>query len=132
MVGGKTIISEEVFADLAKTAMSKVANVAAYVEGGNTLAAVVKKVADRVIPQVIVKKTDAVVAEDEHQTGSQGHVSFEIKVSVFYGANIPDTTAQLRAVLLEEVETLTGFQVDKVDVIVEKLVKHEVAAEHAE
>ena len=32
MVGGKTIISEEVFADLAKTAMSKVENVAAAPE----------------------------------------------------------------------------------------------------
>lgn len=125
MVGGKTIISEEVFADLAKTAMSKVENVAAASDEGSTLAAVVKKVADRVIPQVVVKKTDAVIGEEGGQPGSVGHVSFEIKISVFYGANIPATTAKLREVLLEEVETITGFQVDKVDVIVEKLVKVE-------
>ncbi|HIU64690.1 MAG TPA: Asp23/Gls24 family envelope stress response protein [Candidatus Avacidaminococcus intestinavium] len=130
MVGGKTIISEEVFADLAKTAMSKVDNVAAVTDESSALAAVVKKVTDRVIPQVVVRKTDAVIGEEE-QPASVGHVSFEIKVSIVYGANIPETTAKLRTVLLDEVERITGFQVDKVDVIVEKLIKHE-AEVHSE
>ena len=125
MVGGKTIISEEVFADLAKTAMSKVENVAAAPEDVSTLAAVVKKVADRVIPQVIVKKTDAIAGDDENQQSTVGRVSFEIKITVIYGANIPETTTKLRQVLLDEVERITGYQVDKVDVIVEKLVKAE-------
>ena len=129
MVGGKTIISEEVFADLAKTAMSKVENVAAASEDVSTLAAVVKKVADRVIPQVIVKKTDAIAGDDENLQATVGRVSFEIKITVIYGANIPETTTKLRQVLLDEVERITGYQVDKVDVIVEKLVKAESAAE---
>ena len=125
MVGGKTIISEEVFADLAKTAMSKVENVAAASEDVSTLAAVVKKVADRVIPQVIVKKTDAIAGDDENLQATVGRVSFEIKITVIYGANIPETTTKLRQVLLDEVERITGYQVDKVDVIVEKVVKAE-------
>ena len=129
MVGGKTIISEEVFADLAKTAMSKVENVAAAPEDVSTLAAVVKRVADRVIPQVIVKKTDAIAGDDENQQSTVGRVSFEIKITVIYGANIPETTTKLRQVLLDEVEHITGYQVDKVDVIVEKLVKAESVAE---
>ena len=129
MVGGKTIISEEVFADLAKTAMSKVENVAVSSEDVSTLAAVVKKVADRVIPQVIVKKTDAIAGDDENQQSTVGRVSFEIKITVIYGANIPETTTKLRQVLLDEVEHITGYQVDKVDVIVEKLVKAESVAE---
>jgi uncharacterized alkaline shock family protein YloU len=129
MVGGKTIISEEVFADLAKTAMSKVENVAVAPEDVSTLAAVVKKVADRVIPQVIVKKTDAIAGDDENQQSTVGRVSFEIKITVIYGANIPETTTKLRQVLLDEVEHITGYQVDKVDVIVEKLVKAESVAE---
>ncbi|MHC1718414.1 MAG: Asp23/Gls24 family envelope stress response protein [Acidaminococcaceae bacterium] len=129
MVGGKTIISEEVFADLAKTAMSKVENVAVAPEDVSTLAAVVKKVADRVIPQVIVKKTDAIAGDDENQQSTVGRVSFEIKITVVYGANIPETTTKLRQVLLDEVEHITGYQVDKVDVIVEKLVKAESVAE---
>lgn len=129
MVGGKTIISEEVFADLAKTAMSKVDNVSAASDEGGTLAAVVKKVADRVIPQVIVKKTDAIAGDEENQQATIGHVSFEIKITVVYGANIPETTTKLRQVLLDEVERITGYQVDKVDVIVEKLIKAEAATE---
>lgn len=129
MVGGKTIISEEVFADLAKTAMSKVDNVAAAPEDVSALAAVVKKVADRVIPQVIVKKTDAIAGDDETQQATVGRVSFEIKITVVYGANIPETTTKLRQVLVDEVEHITGYQVDKVDVIVEKLVKAESVAE---
>ena len=129
MVGGKTIISEEVFADLAKTAMSKVANVAVASEDVSTLAAVVKKVTERVIPQVIVKKTDAIAGDDENQQSTVGRVSFEIKITVVYGANIPETTTKLRQVLLDEVEHITGYQVDKVDVIVEKLVKAESVAE---
>lgn len=129
MVGGKTIISEEVFADLAKTAMSKVDNVSAASDDGGTLAAVVKKVADRVIPQVIVKKTDAIAGDEENQQATIGHVSFEIKITVVYGANIPETTTKLRQVLLDEVERITGYQVDKVDVIVEKLVKAETSPE---
>ncbi|NCD09148.1 MAG: Asp23/Gls24 family envelope stress response protein [Negativicutes bacterium] len=129
MVGGKTIISEEVFADLAKTAMSKVDNVSAASDEGGTLAAVVKKVADRVIPQVIVKKTDAIAGDEENQQATIGHVSFEIKITVVYGANIPETTTKLRQVLLDEVERITGYQVDKVDVIVEKLIKAEAAPE---
>ena len=123
MIGGKTIISEEVFADLAKTAMSKVENVAAAPEDVSTLAAVVKKVADRVIPQVIVKKTDAVTGEGDQ--GTVGHVAFEVKVTIIYGANIPDTVVALREMIVKEVETITGYQVDKVDVLVEKLLKSE-------
>ena len=93
------------------------------------MAAVVKKVADRVIPQVIVKKTDAIAGDEENQQATIGHVSFEIKITVVYGANIPETTTKLRQVLLDEVERITGYQVDKVDVIVEKLVKAEATTE---
>lgn len=84
-----------------------------------------EKVADRVIPQVIVKKTDAIAGDDENLQATVGRVSFEIKITVIYGANIPETTTKLRQVLLDEVERITGYQVDKVDVIVEKLVKAE-------
>ncbi|MEG1412998.1 MAG: hypothetical protein RSC56_05725, partial [Acidaminococcaceae bacterium] len=73
MVGGKTIISEDVFADLAKTAMMKVENVVAATEVENTIVAIAKKVAERVAPQVNVKKTDAVVGDGEHQAAAVGH-----------------------------------------------------------
>ncbi len=121
MIGGKTIISEEVFADLVKTAMSKVENVAVSTGDGSSFAAIAKKVAERVVPQVNVKKTDAITSENDQST--VGHVSFEVKVTVIYGANIPETIVKLREMIVHEVETITGYQVDKVDVLVEKLLK---------
>jgi len=121
MIGGKTIISEEVFADLVKTAMSKVENVAVSIGDGSSFAAIAKKVAERVVPQVNVKKTDAITSESDQST--VGHVSFEVKVTVVYGANIPETIIKLREMIVHEVETITGYQVDKVDVLVEKLLK---------
>ena len=123
MIGGKTIISEEVFADLVKTAMSKVGSVAVSTGEGSTLAVIAKKVAERVVPQVNVKKTDAITGEGDQ--GTVGHVAFEVKVTVIYGANIPDTVVALREMIVKEVETITGYQVDKVDVLVEKLLKSE-------
>lgn len=54
-----------------------------------------------------------------------GHVAFEVKVTIIYGANIPDTVVALREMIVKEVETITGYQVDKVDVLVEKLLKSE-------
>ena len=79
MIGGKTIISEEVFADLVKTAMSKVESVAVSTGEGSTFAVIAKKVADRVVPQVNVKKTDAVTGEGEQVTighGNEGNDAF--------------------------------------------------------
>lgn len=131
MVGGKTIISEEVFADLVKTAMTKVGNVAVSTVEEGSLVAIAKRVAERVVPQISVKKTDAVVAEGD-AVASAGHVSFEVKVTIIYGANIPETIAKLREAIVEEIENLTGYQVDKVDVIVEKLVKPEEAVQAKE
>ncbi|MDD3396314.1 MAG: Asp23/Gls24 family envelope stress response protein [Acidaminococcaceae bacterium] len=124
MISGKTVISEDVFAELVKTAMSKVDKVAVSAADNSSLAAIAKKVAERVAPQVNVKKTDAITGEGEDAT--VGHVSFEVKITVFYGANIPETTAKLREVIVDEVTSVTGFQVDKVDIIVEKLLRPEL------
>ncbi len=126
MIGGKTIISEDVFADLVKTAMTKVETVAVSMGDVSAFAALAKKVAERVVPQVSVKKTDAVSGEGGQAT--VGHVSFEVKVTVVYGANIPKTVIKLREMIVHEVETITGYQVDKVDVLVEKLLKAEEMA----
>jgi len=124
MVGGKTIINEEVFIDLVKTAMTKVEEVAISADDNNSFAAIAKKVAERVAPQVNVKKTDAVIATDGGED-TPGHVAFEVKATMIYGANIPSTIVKLREMIVKEVEEITCFQVDKIDVIVEKLIKPE-------
>lgn len=124
MVGGKTIISEEVFVELAKIVMTKVECVVASDGGSGTLAAFAKRVAERVVPPVVVKKVDAISATEDI-AGVEGHTSFEVKVKILYGSSIPDTIKELRESLVEEVETITGYTVDRIDVIVDKLVKEE-------
>lgn len=124
MVGGKTIISEEVFIELAKIVMAKVECVVASNGGAGTFAAFAKRVAERVVPPVVVKKVDAISATEDIE-GVEGHASFEVKVKMLYGSSIPDTIKELRESLVEEVETITGYKVDRIDVIVDKLVKEE-------
>jgi uncharacterized alkaline shock family protein YloU len=124
MVGGKTIISEEVFIELAKIVMAKVECVVASNGESGAFAAFAKRVAERVVPPVVVKKVDAISATED-VAGVEGHVSFEIKVKMLYGSSIPDTIDELRAALVKEIETITGYQVDRIDVIVDRLVKEE-------
>ena len=124
MVGGKTIINEEVFVELAKIVMAKVECVVASDGGNSAFAAFAKRVAERVVPPVVVKKVDATAATEDSE-GVEGHASFEVKVKILYGSSIPDTIKELREALVLEVETITGYKVDRIDVIVDKLVKEE-------
>jgi uncharacterized alkaline shock family protein YloU len=127
MIAGKTIISEEVFIELARIAMSKVENLAQDGEQKKSLASIVKIVAEKVAPQINVKKTDA-VESGERETSVQGTASFELRVSVLYGqSNIPAVVTAVRAGVKAEVEKITGYSVEKIDVTVERLVKNEPA-----
>ena len=58
-MNGKTTINEEVFVELAKTAMTKVVGVFPETDARSSLASFAKLLAERFIPQIIVKKTDA-------------------------------------------------------------------------
>ncbi len=66
------------------------------------------------IAQIIKKAPDAgvrvIVGENE--------VSFELKVIVDYGTNIPEVTYQIQKTIKEEVERMSGLKVANVDVIV--------------
>lgn len=66
------------------------------------------------IAQLIRKAPDAgvrvIVGENE--------VSFELKVIVDYGTNIPEVTYQIQKTIKEEVERMSGLKVANVDVIV--------------
>ena len=55
---GRMIISEEVFVELAKTAMNKVENVVTDSQSKDTLGQIVKSVAQRLSPHIHVKKND--------------------------------------------------------------------------
>ena len=75
---------------------------------------------DRFAPHISVKKTDP--AEFDETAGT---VSFEVKVTIVYGVKIPEAAQKVREIVINEVEDLTGYTVDKVDLIVERIVKLE-------
>jgi uncharacterized alkaline shock family protein YloU len=66
------------------------------------------------LSQLIRKKPDAgikvVVGEDE--------VSFELRIIVEYGVNIPEVTYMVQKSIKEEVEKMSGLRVSSVDVVV--------------
>lgn len=59
------------------------------------------------VPQISVRKSDTTV--DENGTVTKGHVSFELKVAVEYGSNIPEVVENLRQAIVKEVAALTDF-----------------------
>ena len=119
-VTGKTIISDEVFAETARTAMQQVNEVFLDHSKKGPLLGLAQIVTDKVAPQVIVRKNEAETAE-----GAAGKIAFELKLTLLYGANIPDVSRKVRETVIREVESLTGYKVEKIDITVEKLVKPE-------
>lgn len=77
-MNGKTTINEEVFVELAKTAMTKVEGVFPETDAKTSLASFAKLLAERFIPQIIVRKTDADPATD-----TKGSVGFEMRLSCY-------------------------------------------------
>lgn len=122
MVPGKTIISEEVFAQLVKVAIDKVAHAELSDEMGTSFRSLAKRMTDKGFPSIDVEKSDASV--DENGTVTKGHASFEIRVNIEYGSAIPDVLEDLRQAVVKEVVFMTDYLVDYVDVIVVKLAEH--------
>jgi len=119
LMNGKTFINDSVFVDIAKEAMRKVEEVYKQDRKGG-FAGFTRMFVDRFVPQISVKKTDP--AEFEESTGS---VAFEVKIAVVYGVKIPEVAQKARERIISDVETLTGYSVEKVDIVVEKVIKPE-------
>ena len=125
---GRMIISEEVFVELAKTAMNKVENVVTdSQQSKDTLGQIVKSVTQRLSPHIHVKKNDREKekAEVDNDAGFVATVAFELKLTIVYGVSIPEVVNIVRQKVKAEVETISGYKVDRIDVIVEKLIKPE-------
>lgn len=88
MIQGKTIISDEVFVDIVRAAAQDLGHVTLSLNEGSSLFSLAKRVTDKMVPQISVRKSDTTV--DENGTVTKGHVSFELKVAVEYGSNIPE------------------------------------------
>ncbi|TYP56191.1 Asp23/Gls24 family envelope stress response protein [Thermosediminibacter litoriperuensis] len=116
---GRTNISENVFIEVAREAMNKVEDVFREERKG-ALSGLTKIFAERFAPQITVRKSEP--AEGEEGLGS---VSFEVKLSVAYGVKIPEVAQKVREKIISEVEALTGYKVEKVDIVIDRIVKPE-------
>ena len=116
----RTQVTDEVFLEIARSAMQAVNEVARQ-EKKSALAELTQLFSERIAPQIVVKRLDAETAMPA--------VAFEIKLTLIYGVRIPEVVEKVRAAVKAEVENLTGYAVQRIDVLVEKLVRPEPAAE---
>ena len=116
----RTQVTDDVFLEIARSAMQAVNEVARQEKRG-ALAELTQLFSERIAPQIVVKRLDAETAMPA--------VAFEIKLTLIYGVRIPEVVEKVRAAVKAEVENLTGYTVQRIDVLVEKLVRPEPAAE---
>ena len=120
---GKLIVNDEVFADIALAALQKVDDVIRQQRKG-TLSGLSRLLTGRFASKINVEKSEG----DE----DLGTVSFDLRLVVTYGVVIPEVAAKVREAVIKDVTTLTGYKVDRVDIVVEKLVRpEEIANEQA-
>ncbi len=120
---GKTFINDPVFVEIAKEAMRKVEEVYKQERKGG-LVSFTRMFVDRFAPQISVKKTDPTEFEE-----TPGNVSFEVKLAIVYGVKIPEVAEKVREKIISEVEALTGYVVEKVDLVIERIIKPEEVQE---
>jgi uncharacterized alkaline shock family protein YloU len=116
----RTQVTDDVFLEIARSAMQAVNEVARQEKKG-TLAELTQLFSERIAPQIVVKRAEAEIAA----------VTFEIKLTLIYGVRIPEVVEKVRSAVKTEVENLTGYTVQRIDVLVEKLIRPEPAAEPA-
>jgi uncharacterized alkaline shock family protein YloU len=115
MSNGKTIIYDDVFITLARIILESSDEVFYQEKKGNFPQFFGDKNAKTGI-SIRRKDTDEIL--DEH-----AFISYELKISVLYGVSIPETAQKIREKLSNEVKNLTGFEVDNVDITVERIIR---------
>ena len=110
----KIILRDEVFIDLARAAMVRV-NELEEASPTSGMAGLLQVVLGRNMPEITVQQQDGDV-----EKGTPGQVSYGLKIAVYYGASISDTVRRLRQAIATEVETITGYRVERIDVLVER------------
>lgn len=118
-MSGKTFVNDTVFVDVAREAMRKVEEVLVTEDKGG-FSSFTRAFTDKFTPQIMVTKNEADELAEEKDS-----VSFEVKLTVVYGVKIPEVAKKVREKIITEVEAFTGYKVDKVDIIIEKIVKAE-------
>ena len=118
----RTQVTDEVFSEIARSALQQIPEVVSSVRKG-ALAELTQLVSERIAPQVTVKRLEL-----EDATPA---VTFELKLTLFYGCRIPEVVDKVRHAVKSEIETLTGFRVNRVDILIEKLVRPEAVVSAA-
>ena len=111
----RTTVNENVFQAIAEIALKNIDDIVAKEKKG-TLAGLSKIFQERFSPQITVKKS-------EQEEVDLGEVSFEMKLAVIYGVNIPEAAARIRKEIVETVEKITGYKVTQVDIVVDRIVE---------
>ena len=112
----RTQVTDEVLNEIARSALQQIPEVVTPVRK-NALSELTQLVSERIAPQVTVKRQES--------EGSTQAVSFDLKLTLVYGCRIPEVVSRVRDSIKSEVETLTGFPVERVDILVEKLVRQD-------
>lgn len=117
-VNGKLIVNDEVFMDIAMAALHKVEDVIRQ-ERKSAFSGLGRLLTGKGNSKISVQKSDG---DDKAQTGS---VSFDLRLVMVYGVVIPEVAEKVRDTVVKEVNSITGYEVEKVDITVEKLVHPE-------
>ncbi len=117
----RTQVTDDVFLEIARSAMQAVNEVARQEKKG-TLAELTQLFSERFAPQIVVKRIESETAVPA--------IAYDIKLTLIYGVRIPDVVEKVRTAVKSEVEKLTGYKVDRIDILVEKLVRPEPGPEN--
>ena len=123
MEKGKTTINDAVFVEIAKEAMKKVASVYRQEKKG-TLNGITRAFTEKFDPHITVKKVEA-----EDTENAYGTIALDLRITVIYGVVIPEVAKQLKEKIISEIQTLTGYSVERVDIYVEKIILPEQVEE---
>lgn len=114
-MNGKLIVDEAVFMDIAWAALQKVEDVIRK-EPKNALSGLSRLLTGKAGSKISVQKSDS---DDQSQPGS---VAFDLRLVMVYGVAIPDVAVKVRETVIKEVKLYTGYDVERVDITVERLI----------
>lgn len=114
-ITGKLIVNEEVFMDIAMAALQKVEDVIRQ-ERKTAFSGLSRLLTGKAGSKISVQKSDS---EEQSLTGS---VTFDLRLVMVYGVVIPEVAEKVREAIIKEVNTITGYEVERVDITVEKLI----------
>jgi len=124
-ITGKLIVNEDVFVDIAMAALHKVEDVIRQERKG-AFSGLSRLLSGRMGSKVTVQKSDG--DEDDFA----GNVTFDLRLVMVYGVVIPEVAEKVREAVIKEVSTITGYNVERVDITVERLVRPEEMEKEAQ